>query len=165
MCKRNKVFCLCVCLCVGHFATLISQKCQMHCESEQKQPPCRSKPLVKLCTKMCTIHIWLCTCVWAPRNMKAQKFFFYITQPSKKIKPSNTMLATLLLVYCLEWMLGYHNLKVWSCRQAKYQQQYSRQLFVYTKNSSRKCYLINLAWASVKLGCIFKCKRSSGMLK
>ena len=37
-----------------------------------------------------------------------------------KIKPSNTMLATLLLVYCLEWMLGYHNENVWSCRQVKY---------------------------------------------
>ena len=50
-----------------------------------------------------------------------------------------TMLATLLLVYCLEWMLV--NVKVWSSRQAEYQQQCSQAAVVYTKNTNRKCYV------------------------
>ena len=51
------------------------------------------------------------TYVLMPRWCLVPKFFNIILSNlwPLKIKPSNTMLATLLLVYCLEWMLGYHN--------------------------------------------------------
>ena len=66
------------------------------------------------------------------------------------------MLAKLLLqVYCLEWMLGYHNVKFRSYSA-------DRQLFVYTKNSNRKYYVKpqhNQAWMGAKLGYTFNCMR------
>ena len=58
-------------------------------------------------------------------------------------------------------MLGYHNVKL-HCRQAKYlEYSAARQLFVYTKNNTRKCYvnhnMHNLAWVGAKLGRAFNC--------
>ena len=49
------------------------------------------------------------------------------------------MLVRLLLVYCLEWMLGHHIIKVEVVGRLCISNSVARQLFVYTKKSSRKC--------------------------
>ena len=79
------------------------------------------------------------TYVLMPRWRLVPKFLINYTQQFLTIKnqTSNTILATLLLIYCLECI---RNSAV-------------RKLFVYTKNSNRKCYVI--CGGGCQLGCAF----------
>ena len=58
-----------------------------------------------------------------------------MTQQFSAINNASNIIASLLS------MLGYHNAKVWSCRQVSISNSAARQLIVYTKNTSRKCYM------------------------